>query len=51
MPRAKAFFAALDRRNRYAVLYRIQTAKKAETRSRRIRQFAAMLSRREKIHA
>jgi len=50
MPRAKAFFASLDRRNRYAVLFRIQTAKKAETRAKRIKQFAEMLSRHERIH-
>ena len=49
-PRAKAFFATLDGRNRYALLFRIQTARKAETRARRIKQFAEMLSRREKIH-
>ncbi|HXI37316.1 MAG TPA: YdeI/OmpD-associated family protein, partial [Burkholderiales bacterium] len=36
-PRAKAFFATLDSRNRYAVLFRIQTARKAETRARRIK--------------
>ena len=48
--RARAFFATLDSRNRYSVLFRIQTAKKAETRARRIRQFAEMLSRHEKIH-
>jgi len=50
IPRAKAFFATLDSRNRYAVLFRIQTAKKAETRARRIKQFAEMLSQHEKIH-
>jgi len=50
IPRAKAFFATLDSRNRYAVLFRIQTAKKAETRARRIKQFAEMLSRHEKIY-
>jgi len=50
IPRAKAFFATLDSRNRYAVLFRIQTAKKAETRAKRIKQFAEMLSRHEKIH-
>ena len=49
-PRAKAFFATLDSRNRYAVLFRIQTAKKAETRAKRIKQFAEMLSRQEKIY-
>jgi uncharacterized protein YdeI (YjbR/CyaY-like superfamily) len=50
VPRAKAFFATLDSRNRYAVLFRIQTAKKPETRARRIKQVAEMLSRHEKIH-
>ena len=50
IPRAKAFFATFDGRNRYAVLFRIQTAKKAETRAKRIKQFAEMLSQREKIY-
>lgn len=49
-PRAKAFFATLNSRNRYAVLFRVQTAKKPETRARRIRQFVEMLARHEKIH-
>jgi len=49
-PRAKAFFATLDSRNRYAVLFRIQTAKKPETRAKRIKQFVEMLSQHEKIH-
>jgi uncharacterized protein YdeI (YjbR/CyaY-like superfamily) len=48
--RAKAFFATLNGQNRYAVLFRIQTAKKAETRARRIQQFVEMLARREKIY-
>jgi uncharacterized protein YdeI (YjbR/CyaY-like superfamily) len=42
--RAAAFFATLDGRNRYAILYRIQTAKKPETRARRIATFVAMLA-------
>jgi uncharacterized protein YdeI (YjbR/CyaY-like superfamily) len=50
IPRAMAFFATLDSRNRYAVLFRIQTARKAETRARRIKQFAGMLSQHKKIH-
>src|SRR4030095_5781278 len=50
IPRAKSFFATLDSRNRYAVLFRIQTAKKAETRAKRIKQFAKMLSQHEKSH-
>lgn len=47
---ARAFFETLDSRNRYAVLFRIQTAKKAETRARRIAQFVAMLSRNERLY-
>lgn len=48
--RAKAFFETLDRRNRYAVLFRIQTAVKAETRAKKISQFVKMLERHEKVH-
>src|SRR5262249_44393094 len=40
---ARAFFATLNSRNRYAILFRIQTAKKAETRAKRIEQFIRML--------
>jgi uncharacterized protein YdeI (YjbR/CyaY-like superfamily) len=49
-PRAKAFFETINRTNRYAILWRIQTAKKPETRARRIGRFIAMLERGEKIH-
>jgi uncharacterized protein YdeI (YjbR/CyaY-like superfamily) len=49
-PRAKAFFATLESRNRYAILFRIQTVKKAETRARKISAFVAMLEKHEKIH-
>jgi uncharacterized protein YdeI (YjbR/CyaY-like superfamily) len=49
-PRAAAFFNRIDRANRYAVLWRIQTVKKAETRARKIEQFIGMLEREEKIH-
>ncbi|MGA0609327.1 YdeI/OmpD-associated family protein [Caldimonas sp. KR1-144] len=49
-PKAKAFFATINATNRYAVLWRIQTAAKAETRARRIAQLVAMLSRGETIH-
>ncbi len=48
--KAKAFFATLESRNRYAILFRIQTVKKAETRARKIAEFVAMLERQEKIH-
>ena len=49
-PKAQTFFAALDSTNRYAVLFRLQTAKKPETRERRLRQFVEMLARGEKLH-
>jgi uncharacterized protein YdeI (YjbR/CyaY-like superfamily) len=49
-PAAARFFATLDGRNRYAVLFRVQNAKRAETRARKITQFVEMLSRGEKIH-
>ena len=49
-PPAKAFFATLDKANRYAVLWRIQTVKKPETRARKISQFVEMLARGEKLH-
>lgn len=48
--RAKAFFAILESRNRYAILFRIQTVKKRETRARKIVELIAMLERQEKIH-
>ena len=49
-PAAAEFFAALDGSNRYAILYRLDEAKKPETRERRLRKFVAMLERGEKIH-
>jgi uncharacterized protein YdeI (YjbR/CyaY-like superfamily) len=49
-PEAKAFFATLDSSNRYAFLFRIQTAKKPETRAKRIDEFTRMLERHEKLH-
>jgi uncharacterized protein YdeI (YjbR/CyaY-like superfamily) len=49
-PKAGAFFGTLDSANRYAILWRIQTAKKSETRAARIETFIAMLSNGEKIH-
>jgi uncharacterized protein YdeI (YjbR/CyaY-like superfamily) len=49
-PQAAAFFATLNGTNRYAILFRIQTAKKAETRTRRIQQFIGMLARGEKLY-
>jgi uncharacterized protein YdeI (YjbR/CyaY-like superfamily) len=49
-PKAAAFFATLDSANRYAVLYRVQDAKKPETRARRIEKLVGMLNRGEKVH-
>ena len=49
-PRASEFFLSLDGANRYAILFRIQTVKKAETRARKIRHFVEMLERGERIH-
>lgn len=48
--KAQKFFENLDGANRYAVLFRIQTAKKAETRARKICEFVEMLERNETIH-
>jgi uncharacterized protein YdeI (YjbR/CyaY-like superfamily) len=50
-PKAKAFFATLNSANRYAILFRIQTVKRAETRARKIEQFVDMLERHEVIHS
>jgi uncharacterized protein YdeI (YjbR/CyaY-like superfamily) len=47
---AREFFATLDSANRYAIVYRLNDAKKPETRERRLRKFVAMLERGEKIH-
>ncbi|MGN6255956.1 MAG: YdeI/OmpD-associated family protein [Solirubrobacterales bacterium] len=49
-PAAAGFFAGLDSANRYAIVYRLNDAKKPETRERRLRKFLAMLERGEKIH-
>src|SRR5262249_37811966 len=44
-PEARATFEVLTKQNRYAVLYRVTTARRAETRRRRIDDFVAMLAR------
>lgn len=49
-PAAREFFVALDSANRYAIVYRLDEAKKPQTRERRLRKFVAMLERGEKIH-
>lgn len=48
--KARDFFAALDSKNRYAILHRLHTAKKAETRARRLATFMTMLERGERLH-
>jgi uncharacterized protein YdeI (YjbR/CyaY-like superfamily) len=48
--KAKSFFEALDSRNRYAILYRLHDAKKAETRAARLEKFMAMLVEGKTIH-
>ena len=49
-PAAREFFATLDSANRYAILYRIDEAKRPLTRARRIERYVAMLAARETIH-
>jgi uncharacterized protein YdeI (YjbR/CyaY-like superfamily) len=49
-PKAAEFFASLDSANRYAILYRLQEAKKPETRARRLERYVAMLNEQQKIH-
>ena len=48
--KAQEFFNTLDSRNRYAILFRIHTAKKPETRAARIQKFTAMLANKQKIY-
>ena len=48
--KAKLFFETLNRANVYAIVYRLQTAKKPETRARRMENILAMLGRGEKFH-
>ncbi len=50
MPKAKAFFLTLDRKNLYPIYYRLHTAKKPETRARRMDQILAQLERGERFH-
>jgi len=49
-PNAKAFFKTISATNRYAILWRLQTAKKAETRAKRLTSFIEMLEKGETIH-
>ena len=47
---ARAFFESLNRQNLYAIAYRLQTAKRPETRQKRFEKFLAMLENGEKFH-
>lgn len=49
-PAAKAFFATLDRKNLYPIYYRLHTAKRPETRARRMAQILEQLDRGERFH-
>ncbi len=49
-PKAKAFFNSISAANRYAITWRLQTAKKAETRAKRMRRFIEMLEKGETLH-
>jgi uncharacterized protein YdeI (YjbR/CyaY-like superfamily) len=49
-PKAAAMFAVLTSQNRYAILYRLATAKRSDTRSRRLATFVDMLARGETIY-
>ena len=49
-PKAAKFFATLDRTNRYAVIWRVQTAATPATREKRIATLVSMLARGEKLH-
>ena len=49
-PRAQAMFQTLTSANRYSILYRVENAKKTQTRAKRIEQFVEMLARGETIH-
>jgi uncharacterized protein YdeI (YjbR/CyaY-like superfamily) len=49
-PAAREFFAGLDRANRYAILYRLQEARRPETRARRLEKFLVMLREGRRIH-
>jgi uncharacterized protein YdeI (YjbR/CyaY-like superfamily) len=48
--KAKGFFETLNKRNTYAIVYRLQTAKKPETRAKRMKMILAMLAKAEKFH-
>ena len=50
IPKARIFFQTLNKTNTYAIAWRLQTAKKPETREKRMKTILEMLSREEKCH-
>jgi len=48
--KAKAFFDTLNKANRYSIIWRLQTAKKPETREKRMRIILAMMAQGKKFH-
>ena len=48
--KAKAFFDTLNKTNKYAIGWRLQTAKKPETKEKRIKAIVEMLSKEQKFH-
>src|SRR5262249_20041772 len=50
IPKAKKFFATLNRQNLFAIYYRLHTAKKPETRAKRMAQILSMLAKETKLH-
>ena len=50
LPEAEAYFRTLDRKNLYPICYRLQTAKRPETRARRMQQILDQLNRGERFH-
>jgi uncharacterized protein YdeI (YjbR/CyaY-like superfamily) len=48
--KAKAFFDTLNRTNKFAIVWRLQTAKKPETREKRLKLILEMLSNQHKFH-
>ena len=49
-PKAQKFFQTLNRANTYAIAWRLQTAKKPETRERRMKKFLEMMEKGEKLY-
>ena len=49
-PAAQAMFDVLTKANRFSLIHRVGSAKRADTRQRRISEFVAMLARHETIH-